>query len=1231
MGIPLSEDPTAAGVDPETPAQHATEGVSSPSGASLAFVFDLDTAGIPREAQRLISTTVDYGFDHLQASGATTNLGKWWIDAARRKLYDVYRKLLRVYFILGPDGNAWFPGVDNGFISRHVFAATGSGTTISLSNYAISNAKNMDGSAITPYEDYAYCDEGGAQDITMIIGCSIGDSSASITTVQPLNPAAYSNVVVIVKPTTRPVFPLIREDRTLLCERKETAWIAKASLASDYTFSSKRIAYPLVWTFYEGGGVQFIGTFRVLASETNTGDGTGVIDLTSDILGATPASGYNYPKFPSDTGNLKFQNVGDSAFKTTLNLAGVSVPGSKLFIKILYCEEIPNPASPDENTISPTQTSCAFDIIPPDNAAVNSYTGSGDINDVIKSGHFCTKHDSLNAAEVAAYRSYCNNTTCRFFEVWEGGYIPQPIDELLFWGGKGNYTLQDNVGEPEVTFGRDQHDGLLTLIGFYVYSSAGLSILNKQWKNQARFLYRTGSQGADGFDIFETLGDSVASSGESGDNVGLFGTINAYISKKDPGGATEADKTLDSRGGFLAGHAFELTAANRRIGYTTMGLTSTPSGPGSAEVQRPRPIRYTSQTFSRQEVGEMKTDGLTRITFLAIAVTVGSLACDAKLEVPKYGSRVVDEKPVHDKGLSSAIFSSSISGNLLLLNMALGTTTQTIQDGPGATTDEDYTSGGLFASGENAWQDRNPASAFLFGSRQERCTVGDVLTIQGRECQVIGTRVLDPANVTQTGGVTAPNIAGPGLTNRILDYYDKCDFIVCSLEGLDGDGLRALHTTLGSFAGLDVDSVKHSAVAPPQIYYDGSEGLTGYEPVITVVDMLDTVTPFRKTVLVAGTHYEWSPTDGVLWLKRSAMPYDSDLRIHFQGHVYDTRQTLYAEDWNNLQTAFDSLLDNGYIIGVPPFAGGVNVELVLDNGIDTPEALHITPKGAHDDPTDPGYYNWDFPDDSEIFINYPPPSDLTGDDLKWVTTEVDNYEVGATITNPSPFNDITFRCRFPVMFLPVLQHIHVDELSICYLEMSLENASMFHHFQYIDKDAEPPIAESLLEVIDDDVEIKLLVAWYEEDGGVVTIVEVEDSLSITATFKKVTVGENVFLRVTADITACQKAAITSRNQNAERRLILIPFPAAAIPDDFDISGKVLTEIVYSAVSAFDASNYNEFGIPSQHNVELWNLVFDGMSLGTMRYKIDKDNLKTANWYADETGVNRSPALDWIGP
>lgn len=563
MGIPLSEDVTVLSVDPETPAQHVNEGVTAPSGAALTFHFDIEGGGIPREAQRLVSTDVDYGIDHLQASGTTTNMGKWWIDTARSKMYDLFRKMLRVYFLLDPDHGAWAPGIDTpgaggfpNFVSKFTFPASGSGTTITLNNYTTADARGMEVLGVfVPFDpetgepsvqhtsfrginsgnDYAMCDPNGS-DMTKIDDCTIGDASATITTATPLFPASWSGTVTIVKPTTFHPFPTMREDRTLLVEQQETGWVAVGSFASDYQFSAKRVAYPLKWQFYENGNTLFAGTFRVVGSETDAGAGSGLVDLTDDVIGVTPGSGYEYSLFPSlsTTGNLKYKNTG-GGYESTLNLSGVAVPGAINFIKVYYAEEIANPAAPDANTQSPTNTSCMNSIKFPENSALNRYGGSNAINNVIDGGQYCSKFEELNAGEVAAYKVYCNNTTCRFFEVWNP-YIPLPEDVNLFFGGRGIYFETLVVGQPDKQFGRDNYDGLLTYIGFPVYKNTGLQLINKQWFNHGRFRHNSGEVGDDGYKIFRTWQEAVDDDGETSDAVGLFGDFVPHTSKKDSAG-----------------------------------------------------------------------------------------------------------------------------------------------------------------------------------------------------------------------------------------------------------------------------------------------------------------------------------------------------------------------------------------------------------------------------------------------------------------------------------------------------------------------------------------------------------------------------------------------------------------------------------------------------------------------------------------------------------------------
>ena len=591
--------------------------------------------------------------------------------------------------------------------------------------------------------------------------------------------------------------------------------------------------------------------------------------------------------------------------------------------------------------------------------------------------------------------------------------------------------------------------------------------------------------------------------------------------------------------------------------------------------------------------------------------------------LPKWGERSIDVSSEHDKGLSETIFSSSIVGDYVILNMSLSANDQALGTTP--VTINTYDTGGLFALGEHAIQDKNPFSSFPIGDRQKGCTVGDVITlsISNHQAQVIGTRVLDPGN-TQDGSAREPNEFAQGITARIILHHDKCDRIILSLEGKTGQEIRDFHISEGGFAGKTVASVKHSAIAPPLNFFDGSIKDSGFAPIISAVDMGDS---FATTVLSVGVDYIWDTVNGTLYVNRDNLP-ESNLRLHFKGYVYDTRQTLYAEDVVNCRNQIRDALEGYANFGsITPLTQ--NAVLTLDNGINPPQgSIFITPKDSVQPPA--GFDNWAFPDDGEILVE-----DLDGaydgGDLEWRTGSPTTYIIGTQIGSVAhPFSDLIYESTFPIRAIPIPSRIHPDEIEVAIMDVSLKNGSIIHEFFLENLNTVPPFIDDTRTVDTDSIPITLIPAWYSESGGVISLTKIDDGLSVECSLTKIIIGLDTYQRGTCDITACVKAAINNVGSNGT--LILIPYPSEAIPDSFDISGVSITEFVYSATVQYEAQEMDtSTGLPAITNIETWQIRFTDMQLSNLRIQLNMDGLKTSDWYAEDGGIAPAPDLTWVAP
>lgn len=562
----LNEDVTKIKINPETPPYHATEGTPDPD-ASLTFHYDIEGGGIPREAQRITSVDLNYGFDYLHDESGTSSLLQFGIDTCRSLLYELVRKNIRLSFLLDPDGGSYRPGFNvNGdggvanFVSLSYLNASGSNSLTTTINQDFRSMSvggvfvpydygtgapavwHSDNHAVNPGFDYAFT-HGWGKDLSLITSCSVTDTGGTITTATPLS-ADQNGWVAIVKPSSFPSYPFLREDRTIWVERASTGWINKENEFDEldeeegYRFSNKVIGYPLKWAYYteqEGGGNKFEGTFQVFGSEDDSVDGTGVVDLTDLVLGDEPASrgSYDYTNFPGRNSPLRILN-GPAA---ELNLLDVSIPPEINYIKIFFTEQV---ETPTQNSLDYCQISCAHNIKVPDNSALANYTGSGEILEVFTTdGYFCSKYKSIREDDLDGYPStgLCNQSVCSQFEAWNS-FIPTKEVFNNWWSGRGIYYEQIGTGRPTMVIGRNDFDGFLTYLGFPIYDSTGLFMSRREYTDHGAFSIDTGETDSNNYKIYRTWQQSVDNNETEIDNLGIFSLLSQYISKKDPAGGT---------------------------------------------------------------------------------------------------------------------------------------------------------------------------------------------------------------------------------------------------------------------------------------------------------------------------------------------------------------------------------------------------------------------------------------------------------------------------------------------------------------------------------------------------------------------------------------------------------------------------------------------------------------------------------------------------------------------
>jgi hypothetical protein len=137
-------------------------------------------------------------------------------------------------------------------------------------------------------------------------------------------------------------------------------------------------------------------------------------------------------------------------------------------------------------------------------------------------------------------------------------------------------------------------------------------------------------------------------------------------------------------------------------------------------------------------------------------------------------------------------------------------------------------------------------------------------------------------------------------------------------------------------AGVGIDNVMHSAVAPPTFDYE--ENANGYAPTLQrIQDGLSVST------LTAGTDYVFDPNTGIFYIDASGWAEGHEWNLHFVGNVFDTRKLYTCEDAEACDSALSAIINNGGYIDAGAIWGGQQFALCRYNiATDNVDALDAT-------------------------------------------------------------------------------------------------------------------------------------------------------------------------------------------------------------------------------------------------------------------------------------------------
>jgi len=525
----------------------------------------------------------------------------------------------------------------------------------------------------------------------------------------------------------------------------------------------------------------------------------------------------------------------------------------------------------------------------------------------IEGGYYCAKMN-LSGVLLDGYWAACAQTDCPHYSAYEP-YIPTAEDYNAFWLGRGVYLRQTGPEADDWRIGREGYSGILQLLGFpvgYQYGGGVLYLAAKLYYGQGGLLkYKTGDTDSYGFDEFQTFGEWQADQTGETDAFPLLTGIDAPTVYDSCGGKGYDDRELDETASRTPGAIFAANTGMRRLGYDRAGVAAATSGPGDAGVQRVMPRCYTSRRFANPPAEASSVNDETWLSIYSSNLSIGGFSYNAAWKLPRFGQRT-DQTYTDDAAeVSPYVYSASISGDVLWLELSHGSRTLTTRIDSTTTADVAYYMGGTNVAGDVAWEISNPAGAARIGDRQWGLYPGrsiDIDTLPGVRLTCISAQPMAGTYDNEIDNLPAEGTV-PGIPAYVRSNFRKRDVAKFAIEPVRAAQIAEWAPT-ASGSRL---SVAYSSVAPPTTDHTGAQ--TYYLPRIYAIEA-----DGEATELVAGTHYEWEPANGMVYVNTAALP-TGIINLFWQGWVFDVRRTHPAELAIALDRAVDGLLAGWLTVG----------------------------------------------------------------------------------------------------------------------------------------------------------------------------------------------------------------------------------------------------------------------------------------------------------------------------
>jgi hypothetical protein len=812
------------------------------------------------------------------------------------------------------------------------------------------------------------------------------------------------------------------------------------------------------------------------------------------------------------------------------------------------------------------------------------------VSDGIADEWFCAKMNDPTAL-IDTFEAFHINTDCPLYANHDQ-YLPTAyhISEWLL--SLGYYlkmvSLEGGTADNNFRIGVVNYPGILQLggvqVGFQAYSNQ-LRTKDSSFVGIAR--YKTGETTADGYTEFLNFSEIqevralTGVESDAGTFLDLFTTV---PDKYDAaGGASSSSRLLIDDADRTPGNTFCQSMGVRRVmarqpdqGEMDPGLSygdrGTVAGFGTDQVQRVRPVRRTSLSFTKGvAVGPIGKQTTVQVWTSTQTLPSSGEDYDIKLTVSRINDNASDPSERVAKGVAGNAANVLFAGDLMTVEFAMFDYQFSRPD----TFDQPdifnlASIGGGYVIGELAHTITNPGDGGgitgIYVSDPERLVYpGDVISFDHDDVRDITLTCLSakPYSGSVDAAAIAPHVGAPGIPEYVRDNYNKRDVAIFEISPQNGEVIRDFVTGIGATEqDIPIDYVGHGAVAPPTI--DVDEAATGYVPVLK-----KTLKATGTTTTVPDTQYLWEPNTGALYIDSSTWA-AGDYVLFVELFVFDARKVYTCE----LSSAYGSLInslcetyhrtalalsDSDYRLLIDDDAPSVGTSV---HTMTSPLEVTVAP-----------YVPWDLDDGVEH------QTERVGNTITRTYMDpfaASSFVIGCQGLREEPFNEFLYQNQIMAFDMSILGDIgrwRADDVAEAFLELSLENAVITQEYDILTWSPElDPIVDTGTTTLS---EIELTMTLFSKNSG--TDFDLESTgISVPTPTTIINEGGIDYLRGTVEITHIVKYMLDNFTDPLIEYLLVIgagELPAGTLSID-DLAAGWIVEF-YSTREGDGDPPYNE--------------------------------------------------------